>query len=51
VQDDTLYQTMDCVLIPVERAIAEVTVPEDATAARALGPVIARSLRRLMQVS
>jgi hypothetical protein len=34
------------VLIPVGRAITEVTVPEDAAAARALAPVIARNLKR-----
>ena len=46
VPDDTLNQTKDCVLIPVGRMIAEVTVPGNAAAARALAPIIARNLQR-----
>jgi hypothetical protein len=44
VSDDTLNQSKDCVLILVGRVIVEVIVPNDATAARALAPIIARKL-------
>jgi hypothetical protein len=43
--DNTINEDKDCALIPVGRAIVEVTVPNDAAAARALAPIVARNLQ------